>query len=264
MFLDGCAYPLTFLFILVNPAIVRSHINEEEAADEPKTDDSKAAADKVWKRPERRVLDGKDGNYIVRFEVTSARILPTENTNVKKYVLYSIQLRMEGGSIEDKEEAIIERRYTELLNLYENLKKDHPTLVQDIIFPKKRLTGNFSESLIAERSVAFEAFLDHIVTVAALRESPYFLEFVQGEELKRGCLLLDERRQEQAIPILENCFRVLNKIYLDKSKPVLLLLCRLVAACTSSPIVHPNAEQWAALALRRFEHVSDVEILVSL
>lgn len=244
---------------------MRSHITEDETNEPTKpetTKDESKTDDQVWKRPERRVLNGQDGQYIARFEVISARILPTENTNVKKYVLYTIQLRMDGGTVEDKESATIERRYTELLNLYENLRKESPDLVQNVVFPKKRLTGNFSESLIAERSVAFEAFLDHIVTVPALRDSQLFLEFVQAEELKRACLLLDERRQEQAIPILENCFRVLNKIYLDKSRPVLLLLCRLVAACTSSPIPHLNSEQWASIALRRFEHVSDVELLV--
>lgn len=252
----------------MNSAIVRSHINDEEATESVKTDETKdetkTEVDQVWKRPERRLLNGKDGQYIVRFEVTSARILPIDNnTNVKKYVLYTIHLRMDGGNIEDKEDAYIGRRYTELLNLYENLKKENLLLVQNVIFPRKRLTGNFSESLIAERSVAFEAFLDYIVTVPALRDSPFFLEFIQGEELKKACVFLDERRQEQAIPILENCFRVLNKIYLDKSRPVLLMLCRLVAACTSTLIAHPNSEQWASLALRRFEHVSDVEILVN-
>jgi hypothetical protein len=54
----------------------------------------------------------------------------------------------------------------------------------------------------------------------------------------------------------------LNKIYLDKSHPVLLCLCRLVAACTTSPIPHPSSTRWVDLALKRFNHVSDTEILV--
>uniref|UniRef100_A0A8W7P897 Uncharacterized protein n=1 Tax=Anopheles coluzzii TaxID=1518534 RepID=A0A8W7P897_ANOCL len=83
-----------------------------------------------------------------------------------------------------------------------------------------------------------------------------------GDELRNACQLLDERRNELAVPLLENCFRLLNKIFLDKSKCVLLLLCRLVAACTTSPIPHPSAEQWAELALRRYEHVCDTELLV--
>uniref|UniRef100_A0A336M4Q0 CSON010671 protein n=1 Tax=Culicoides sonorensis TaxID=179676 RepID=A0A336M4Q0_CULSO len=219
--------------------------------------------DQIWRRTERRSF--AEGAYIARFEVLSARILPqSEGSNSKKFVLYMIQVRMECNEAELKNEnvAAIERRYTELLNLFELLKKDHANLLNEITFPKKKLIGNFSPSLIEERSKAFETFLDYIVTVPALRDSEYFLEFLQGDELKKACALLDERRNEQAVTILENCFKILNKIYLDKSKPVLLLLCRLVAACTSSPIVLASAEQWASLALRRFEHVSDVETLV--
>lgn len=51
-------------------------------------------------------------------------------------------------------------------------------------------------------------------------------------------------------------------MYTDKSKAVLLLLCRLVAVCTTSPLPHPSAERWSELALRRFESVSDADLLV--
>lgn len=49
---------------------------------------------------------------------------------------------------------------------------------------------------------------------------------------------------------------------MDRSKCVLLLLCRLVVACTTSPLPHPLAERYAELALRRYESVSDAELLV--
>lgn len=244
---------------------------EEEVNDKIETPDPNTPLEtptgngqiEIWTRDKRKVFE--ESEYIARFEVLSARVLPQESgNNSKKFVLYKIQVRMEFSRPEDDDqnEAVMERRYTDLLNLYENLRKDNASLLQDITFPKKKLIGNFSPSLIAERSTAFERFLDYIIKVPALRNSEYFLEFIQADELNRACLLLDERRNEQAITILENCFRILNKIYLDKSKPVLLLLCRIVVACTSSPIPLTSAEHWAALALRRFEHVSDVEILV--
>lgn len=43
---------------------------------------------------------------------------------------------------------------------------------------------------------------------------------------------------------------------------MLLLLCRLVAACTTSPVPHPSAETWCELALRRYDSVSDADLLV--
>ncbi|KAJ6646187.1 Sorting nexin-21, partial [Pseudolycoriella hygida] len=142
---------------------------------------------------------------------------------------------------------------TQFLNLYTNLKNDHPKLMEKVDFPKKVFIGNFSGELIAERSFSFEHFLDYIVTKSALRDSPHLLTFLQEIELDQACRLLDERRNEQAIPILENCFRLLNKIYTDRTKCVLLLLCRLVAASTTSPVAHPNAEKYAELALHRYE-----------
>jgi len=251
---------------MLEATVAHHHAGEEKKSDEMSASTAGEALegmdlDHIWRRPDRRNLP-TEGDLIARFEVISAKILPAvENANTKKYVLYKIHIRMEGTN-DAGDTAILERRYTELLNLYDALRKDYSTVLAEITFPKKRIMGNFSEAVIAERGAAFETFLDFIITTPVLRESPIFLEFIQGDELRRACLLLDERRHELAIPLLENCFRVLNKIYLDKSRAVLLMLCRLVAACTGSPIPHPNAEQWVNLALRRFEHVSDVEILV--
>ncbi|XP_001661060.2 sorting nexin-21 isoform X2 [Aedes aegypti] len=224
----------------------------------------------IWHRPTSRPLP-KDDGLILCFEIPHARVLPPALTSVdgcgasassgKKYVVYDVSVRQD-TSEPDPNPTSIERRYTHFLKLYDGLRKEHPLLVQTINFPKKVLVGNFSTELIGERSMAFESFLDYIVSVPSLRDSDHFLEFLQGDELKKACQLLDERRNEYAVPLLENTFRVLNKIFLDKSKCVLLLLCRLVAACTTSPIPHPLAEQWAELALRRYEHVCDTDLLV--
>lgn len=40
------------------------------------------------------------------------------------------------------------------------------------------------------------------------------------------------------------------------------MLCRLVAAATTSPVPHPLAEKYAELALRRYDSVSDADLLV--
>ncbi|XP_058057049.1 sorting nexin-21 [Anopheles bellator] len=223
----------------------------------------------IWQRYHRR--HKADGNMTLHFEIISARIMPeppAEGTaeapagtnGTKKYVVYVVNVRKD-GSPRDPFPTSIDRRYTDFLKLYEGLRKDHQALLQSCSFPKKVLMGNFTANLIGERSSAFEAFLDHIMCVPLLRDSEHFLEFIQYEELKRACQLLDERRNELAVPLLENCFRLLNKLFLDKSRCVLLLLCRLVAACTTSPIPHSSAEQWAELALRRYEHVCDTELL---
>ncbi|XP_039433081.1 sorting nexin-21 isoform X2 [Culex pipiens pallens] len=240
----------------------------------------------IWQRPSRRPLP-TGGNVELCFEIPFARVLPSDpapssdgdaagssgtaatavavttssTASGKKYVIYDVNVRLDGPE-PDPHPTSIERRYTHFLRLYDGLRKQCPQLLQGVAFPKKVLMGNFSAELIGERSAAFESFLDYIVTVPSLRESEHFLEFLQGDELRRACQLLDERRNEFAVPLLESTFRILNKIFLDKSKCVLLLLCRLVAACTTSPIPHPESEKWAELALRRYEHVCDTDLLV--
>lgn len=221
----------------------------------------------IWRRSTiipRRPLP-QDGSIIVRFEIPYARVMPpadsVDNSTIKKYVVYDLNIRQDSTQATDPSPVTIERRYTDFLTLYDALRKDHPIHMQTVVFPKKVFIGNFSSDLIAERSASFEAFLDHIVSTVVLRESPHFLQFLQDAELTRACQFLDERRNEQAVPILEDCFRLLNKIFMDRAKSVLLLLCRLVAACTTSPVPHPSAEKWAELALRRYDSVSDADLL---
>ncbi|XP_062548287.1 sorting nexin-21 isoform X2 [Armigeres subalbatus] len=220
----------------------------------------------AWRRPVSRLFSEND-NVVLYFEIPYARVISPVGSNIdgtssgKKYVVYEVEIR-QVTSDPNPAPTVIKRRYTHFLKLYDDLRKKHALLMQGINFPKKVLVGNFSGELIGERSEAFENLLDYIVTVPSLRDSEHFLEFLQGDELNKACQLLDERRNEFAVPILENTFRVLNKIFLDKSMCVLLLLCRLVAACTTSPIPHPLAEQWAELALRRYEHVCDADLLV--
>lgn len=134
--------------------------------------------------------------------------------------------------------------------------------MQNVLFPGKKIIGNFTNELIGQRALMFENFLDYMISVNVLRDSEAFLSFLQDEELNKACQLCDERRNELAVPIFENVFQMVNKVYLDRSKQVLLVLLRLVAACTTSPIPHPSAEKWVDLALRRFDHVSDVDMLV--
>lgn len=63
----------------------------------------------------------------------------------------------------------------------------------------------------------------------------------------------------QAIPLLENCFRLINKLQTDRHPEVLRTLCLLVACCEAAN--DPQAEYFAEIALRRYEAVSDADVL---
>ncbi|XP_017480025.1 PREDICTED: sorting nexin-20 isoform X1 [Rhagoletis zephyria] len=225
---------------------------------------SKAAQKDLWERPASTTPPNlpNDGSTLLRFEIQLARIMPPdgEDLNVKRYVVYELSVRQD-SSIIDPQPASIQRRYTDFRNLYNSLKKEFPTKMSSLYFPNKVLVGNFSADLIAERSAAFETFLSHVVSCSTLRDTPAFLHFLQDHELAKACQLLDERRNEMAIPLLENCFRLLNKIFMDRSRAVLLILCRLVAACTMSPVPHHSAERWATLALSRYDTLCDIDLL---
>lgn len=202
--------------------------------------------------------------YGLRFEVVSATLAPdgADNSNAKKFVAYQLMLVQDTADEVDSNPPAINRRYSDFLQLFESLKADYPSLMtrQHVLFPKKCLIGNFSRELTAERAFAFEEVLGHILKVGELRDSPHFLRFLEDRELDRACRLLDERRPEAAIPLLENSLRLLNRIFTDRSRPVLLVLCRIVAAC-SHPVPLPVAEKWADLALRRYDGVCDSELL---
>ncbi|ALC39085.1 CG3077 [Drosophila busckii] len=207
-----------------------------------------------WERLKgnRKFQPTADGSSQLRFEIMLAHIMPRDivDAKIKRFVVYELTVRQD-TNVMDEQPAKIERRYTDFRELYQCLKREQPQALNNISFPSKVLMGNFSPELIGERSIAFEDFLTHVAGQVKLRDSEPFLRFLQHEELTKACQYLDERRNEMAIPLLENCFRLLNKVYMNRSRPVLLILCRLVAACTASPVPHHSAERWALLAWQR-------------
>ncbi|CAH1957745.1 unnamed protein product [Acanthoscelides obtectus] len=156
--------------------------------------------------------------------------------------------------------SVVERRYTHFLNLYNALKKEHPQLMSTVVFPKKVLIGNFDNDLISTRSTGFESLLNHISTESRLRTSKSLLDFLQDTELSKAKEFIKKEDYITACPILENNFKLLNKIFTDRSPAVLLALCRLVA-CLTLLQDFPNSLKWADLALHRYEGVSDSDLL---
>ncbi|KAK4880431.1 hypothetical protein RN001_008577 [Aquatica leii] len=190
------------------------------------------------------------------FEITSAHIAETEG---KKYVVYTLQIRHVTG-VDDSRPAILERRYTDFYNLYTALKKDYPDEMISVMFPKKVLIGNFDNKVISLRSTGFESLLRHVLIDSKLRNSNALLYFLQDIELNVVKNYLKEKDFILAAPLLENNFRLLNKVYTDRSPPVILALCRLLGCCISMP-GSPGAEKWADLALHRYEGVCDSDLL---
>ncbi|CAH1957743.1 unnamed protein product [Acanthoscelides obtectus] len=143
------------------------------------------------------------------FEIVSARI--SDVFDEKKHVVYALQVRFISGN-DDMSPSVVERRYTHFLNLYNALKKEHPQLMSTVVFPKKVLIGNFDNDLISTRSTGFESLLNHISTESRLRTSKSLLDFLQDTELSKAKEFIKKEDYITACPILENNFKLLNKV----------------------------------------------------
>ncbi|GBP91794.1 Sorting nexin-21 [Eumeta japonica] len=198
---------------------------------------------------------------MLKFEIVSSRTVEGGEAD-KKYVAYMLQVRQD-STVNDADPANVERRYTHFLDLFNGLKKDFPTLMNNVSFPRKSITGNFNPTLISSRGDAFESLLDLIANESRLRESPAAISFFQDTELSEARRLIKNNDYGQAFWMLENSFKLLSKVYTDRSRPVLLTLCRLVglAAASGGALAGPG-ERWAQLALRRYEAVSDSDLLL--
>lgn len=192
------------------------------------------------------------------FEITAAHISDDKSAE-KKHIIYNLQVRHASGK-EDSCPSTLERRYTHFYNLYMDLKAEHPSLMSSVVFPKKVILGNFDNKLISERSTSFEAFLKHISSEDKLRTSNGLLRFLQDIELNEAKAVLEQKQYVGAYPLLESHFRLLNKVYTDRSPAVLLALCRILGCSMLIP-GSPNAQKWADLVLHRYEGVSDSDLL---
>lgn len=199
---------------------------------------------------------GSDKQSLV-FEIISARI--EDETEAKKHVIYNLQVRHISGN-EDLSPSIIERRYTNFLNFYESLKAEYPELMNNISFPKKVLLGNFDNELISNRSMGFEHLLKYVSTHSMLRNSLALISFLQEPELLKAKQHMKNNEYNLALPLLENIFLLLNKVFTDRSSVVLISLCRLLG-CSVLVANAANTKKIAELTYHRFDGVSDSELL---
>lgn len=130
----------------------------------------------------------------------------------------------------------------------------------EISFPKKKFTGNFDNELISTRSTAFEALLAHIATESKVRMSKPMQTFLQEPELSEAKELFDRQSYALAFDKFQSVYKLLTKIFLDRSQSLLLTLCRIIVCCEECPKLD-QAIYWCDLVLYRFDGVSDTDLL---
>lgn len=83
-------------------------------------------------------VEGDSNSKMLKFEIVSSRTVEGVDKE-KKFVAYMLQVRQDSTKTRafDPEPANVERRYTHFLDLYNGLRKDHPTLLNNVSFPRK-------------------------------------------------------------------------------------------------------------------------------
>ncbi|KAM7410745.1 hypothetical protein PAMA_020944 [Pampus argenteus] len=149
------------------------------------------------------------------FEVTDASVVQDGSS---KYVLYTIHVIQSGGS--DKTPAIITRRYSDFQRLHAMLRRNHGDQMERVCFPRKKLRRNFTAETIAKRSRAFEQYLSHLCSLAALRGALCVRQFFYLTDLQTGQLLISlvflvslrMGRYQEALGPLLNAKRLQHKL----------------------------------------------------
>ena len=193
----------------------------------------------------------KRSQYRVTFEIISAKTVQrsTIGSNRKRFVCYTILVKRVPGL--ETRPAVIERRYSDFLHLYQSLRKRFPRLLTDFPFPKKTFVGNFSPEVITERSVAFQHLLAYCLSIRELRTTQEFSEFLFYPELRDAQKKLKALEFEEVSNILENVYFIQEKIFLHSEEPtdqLLQTICVLVG-CLNAGDNTSEAQKFAEKAL---------------
>ncbi|XP_053497809.1 sorting nexin-20 isoform X2 [Ictalurus furcatus] len=167
----------------------------------------------------------------VKQEIRSVKLLfqiPSTRTiahTISRYVVYQI-IVIRSGSYDCKQVAI-ERRYSDFLHLHNELLQDFSEELEDVILPKKRLMGNFSEENINERRVTLCDYLTQLYSLRYIRRSPAFIAFFTHPELKTAYDLLRGGRYSHALEVLQNALVLQEKLCSHDSSLLVPTLCAL-------------------------------------
>ncbi|XP_066990738.1 sorting nexin-20 [Macrobrachium rosenbergii] len=189
---------------------------------------------------------------IVFFEISSAQ---SKSIQGEKYVAYLVEVKHK-IEISDDEEApkytdsierndashsskagghmekigSFERRYSEFLTVYNALMKSHRSLMEEFVgFPKKVLIGNFSVEVITERCKGLERFMNFVYAEDVLRRTAVFSNLLYGQEIKKTDNLLLHSEFEEACPLLERTYILLQGLHWDTGL-VLRILCQWIVS----------------------------------
>lgn len=143
----------------------------------------------------------------------------TPISSSKKFVNYTLLIKTAPGL--DNHPAVIERRFSDFLTLYQGLKSDmqYANIVDRYVtFPKKVYMGNFSVAKIAERSIEFTRLLSICMSRINLLWSLPFVSFLIDKELKEAHRLSLFGDPDDVQALVETVYHIEKKLYLPGLK----------------------------------------------
>lgn len=152
--------------------------------------------------------------------ITPSLYSPSSPTiSSKRYVNYTILIKTAPGL--DNNPAVIERRFSDFLQLYQGLKsqESYAKIVDRYItFPKKVYMGNFSLGNIAERSIEFSRLLSLCISDINLLWSNSFISFLLDKELKEAHKLSLCGDPDDVQALIETAYFIERKLFLIRYK----------------------------------------------
>lgn len=135
--------------------------------------------------------------------------------------------------------------------------------MEDVAFPKKLFTGNFSSENIARRSRAFEQYLSHVFHISDTQNSEELRDFFYLQDIKDSMLYLGQDSYANAFQLLEKSLPIQEKLLGDFHPEVVNTLCAIVA-CNYAMELYMMAHRYAETALKCLRNNDRDEHLVPL
>ncbi|KAE8608045.1 hypothetical protein XENTR_v10011380 [Xenopus tropicalis] len=157
------------------------------------------------------------------FEIQSARIA---EDFLSKFVVYQIVIIRTGSF--DENNVFIERRYSDFEKLHRTLLKEFKEEMEDVVFPKKVLIGNFTTDMISKRMLCLKNYLDELYAIKYIRWSKIYIDFFLDPELDEGYSCLRGGQYKKATEIFQQIVCLQEKLIQHCSILIVPPLCALV------------------------------------
>lgn len=220
----------------------KEDLRDSNASQSPNSSMTTKELQEYWRNEKRQCRQVR-----LLFEIPSTRIV---EHHLSKYVMYKI-IVLQTGSF-DSNKSIIERRYSDFEKLHRNLLEEFSEEMEDVTFPKKTLTGNFTEEIINERKLAFKDYLRLLYSMKYIRRSKKFIDFLTRPELREAYGCLRGGQYTRALEILSEVIGLQERLTRGNPVSIVPTLCAIVV-CHKDLENHASAFEYGEKALSRLQ-----------